>query len=160
MSVRLSVSLSVTVVSPAKTTEVDEPINLPFGLSTRVGSRKHVLDGAGVYVSPMEMGKFDGKLGGPFYSIGKLCRELCKMAAEPIEITFRVGQRKQVLRGSAHWRHLLNNIKPSMCGGDAVLLYHLFELRMFCHCRKLTVPFHHRAVLTGTTYREYAFTCN
>jgi len=60
--------LSVTVVSSAKTAEVAEPIEMPFGLSTRVGPRKHVL-----------------------------------------------GE-------SAHWRHLLNNIKPFMCGGDAVLL--------------------------------------
>jgi len=33
-----SVSLSVTVVSPAKTTE---PIDLPLGLWTRVGRKKH-----------------------------------------------------------------------------------------------------------------------
>ena len=40
-SVCLSVCLSVTVVSPAKTTE---PMEMPFGLWTRVGSRNHVLD--------------------------------------------------------------------------------------------------------------------
>ena len=37
-----SVSLSVTVVSP---TETSEPIKMPFGMWTRVGPRKHVLDG-------------------------------------------------------------------------------------------------------------------
>jgi len=37
----LSVCLSVTIVSRAKTTE---PIKMPFGLWTRVGPRKHVLD--------------------------------------------------------------------------------------------------------------------
>jgi len=31
------------IVIPAKQTA--EPIEMPFGLSTRVGSRKHVLDG-------------------------------------------------------------------------------------------------------------------
>jgi len=35
-----SVGLSVTVVSPAKTAE---PIEMPFGIWTRVGPRKHVL---------------------------------------------------------------------------------------------------------------------
>jgi len=35
----LSVGLSVTIVSPAKTAE---PIELPFGLWTRVGPMKHV----------------------------------------------------------------------------------------------------------------------
>jgi len=37
-----SVCLSVTVVIPAKTAE---PIELLFGLRTRVGPRNHVLDG-------------------------------------------------------------------------------------------------------------------
>jgi len=36
-----SVSLSDTLVSPAKTAE---PIKMPFGLRTQVGPRKHVLD--------------------------------------------------------------------------------------------------------------------
>ena len=37
----LCVGLSVTLVSPAKTAE---PIDMPFGLRTWVGPRKHVLD--------------------------------------------------------------------------------------------------------------------
>jgi len=37
-----SVGLSVTLVSPAKTAE---PIDIPFGLRTRVGPGNHVLDG-------------------------------------------------------------------------------------------------------------------
>jgi len=37
-----SVGLSVTVVSPAKTAE---PIEIPFGMWTRVGPRDYVLDG-------------------------------------------------------------------------------------------------------------------
>jgi len=46
--------------------------------------------------------------------------------AEPIEMPFgiwtRVGPRKHVLCGDAHWRHLANAIEPSMFGGDAVKL--------------------------------------
>ena len=38
----LSVGLSVTVVSPAKAAE---PVEMPVGLSARVGSRSHLLDG-------------------------------------------------------------------------------------------------------------------
>jgi len=41
-SVGRSVGLSVTLVSPAKTAE---PIEMPFGLRTRVSPRNHVLDG-------------------------------------------------------------------------------------------------------------------
>ena len=37
------VCLSVTVVSPAKVTE---PIEMPFGLRTRLGPWNHVLDGS------------------------------------------------------------------------------------------------------------------
>ena len=40
----LSVGLSVTLVSPAKTAAPIE-IEMPFGLRTRVGQRNHVLDG-------------------------------------------------------------------------------------------------------------------
>ena len=42
-SVGLSVGLSVTLVSPAKTAA---PIELPFGLRTSVGLGNHVLDGS------------------------------------------------------------------------------------------------------------------
>jgi len=41
-SVGLSVGLSATVVNPANTAE---PIEMRFGLETRVGSRNHALDG-------------------------------------------------------------------------------------------------------------------
>jgi len=40
---RLSVCMSVTTMSPAKT---DEPIEMPFGKQTRVGPRNQVTDGA------------------------------------------------------------------------------------------------------------------
>ena len=42
LSVCLTVSLSVTVVRPAKTAE---PMEMPVGLRSWVGPRNHVLDG-------------------------------------------------------------------------------------------------------------------
>jgi len=40
-SVCLSVRRSVTIVNPAKTAE---PIEMPFGMRTPLGARRHVLD--------------------------------------------------------------------------------------------------------------------
>jgi len=51
-----SVCLSVTLVSPAK---MAEPIEMPFGLWTRVGSRNRVLDGGPDL--PMRRGNFGEK---------------------------------------------------------------------------------------------------
>jgi len=49
----------------------------------------------------------------------------CAKTAEPIETLFgswtRVGRRKHVLHGRAHWRHLANAFDPSVCGGHAAL---------------------------------------
>jgi len=55
----LSQSVSLMIASPAKTAE---PIEMPFGVWTRVGPKKHVLDGVQV---PHAKGKFEGKMGGP-----------------------------------------------------------------------------------------------
>jgi len=44
----VSVGLSVTIVSPAK---MAEPIEMPFGMWTRVGARKRVLDG--MHIDPV-----------------------------------------------------------------------------------------------------------
>jgi len=52
-----SVGLSVTLVSPAKTAG---PIEMPFGLRTRVGPRNHVLDG--VQIPQWEGAILRGKL--------------------------------------------------------------------------------------------------
>jgi len=38
----------------------------------------------------------------------------------------RVGPRKHVLDGSAHWRHLANMSVPSMCGDVAAFLSNYF----------------------------------
>jgi len=59
-SVGLSVGLSITLVSPAKTAA---PIELPFGLRTWVGPGNHVLDGGPD--PPMGRGKFLGENGRP-----------------------------------------------------------------------------------------------
>jgi len=70
-SVGLSVGLSVALVSPAETAA---PIEMPFGLKTRVGPRNHVLDGA--QISPWEGAILRGK-GAPHCKlIGTLCGPL------------------------------------------------------------------------------------
>jgi len=59
-SICRSVSLSVTLVSPAKTAA---PIEMPFGLRTRVGPANHVLHLGPD--PPMMMGHFEGERGVP-----------------------------------------------------------------------------------------------
>jgi len=58
--VGLCVSLSVTLVSPAKTAVL---IKMPFGLRTQVGPGNHVLDEG--QDSPMRRGIFEGGKGRP-----------------------------------------------------------------------------------------------
>jgi len=53
-----SVRLSVTLVNPAK---IAAPIEMPFGLRTRVGPGNHVLDGGPD--PPMGRGNFEGRKG-------------------------------------------------------------------------------------------------
>jgi len=57
----LSIGLSVTLVSPAKT---DKPIEMPFELRTRVDPGNHVLVG-GPDPSPMRKGNFERAKGVP-----------------------------------------------------------------------------------------------
>jgi len=60
-------------MSPAKTAA---PIEMPFGLRTRVGPSNHVLDGGS---DPCKgRGNFEGERGIPLQSIGTLCGHLCK----------------------------------------------------------------------------------
>ena len=56
----LSVCLSVTLASPAKT---PEPIKMPFGLRTRVGPGNNVLDGG--LDPPVRTDDFEGRKGRP-----------------------------------------------------------------------------------------------
>ena len=69
LSVWTSVCRSVTVVSPAKTAE---PIEMPFGLRTRVSRWNHVLD------LSMGTGNFEEGRGVPLQNIGTFCGHLCK----------------------------------------------------------------------------------
>jgi len=106
--------------------KIAEPIEMPFGLWTRMGLRKHVLDGAQIPYANGQWGRTRPTT---------LCRELCKMA-EPIDLPLvlwtSVGRRKHKFNrirqvapmcphGRAHWRHLANTTEPSICGGDAAL---------------------------------------
>jgi len=115
-SVCLSVCLSVTVVSPAETAE---PIEMPFGLRTRVGPRNHVLDGG--QHPPWE---------GAILKVYGHSAGICAKTAEPIDLPFglwtRVGPRKHKFNrirqtapmfphGRAHCRHLANANEPSVC---------------------------------------------
>ena len=88
-----SVGLSVTIVTPSKSTEL---IKMPFGLWTRVSPMYHVLDRS--LDHPCEGAILRGK--GAAHRNRTVCRELCK-TAEPIEMPFEVrplvGQRKHEL---------------------------------------------------------------
>ena len=70
-------------MSPEKTAHW---IEMPFGVSTRVGPAQETMCWMGSR-SPMGRGNFERGRGGPLYSIGTLCHEPCKMA-EPIETLF------------------------------------------------------------------------
>ena len=104
-----SVCRSVTLVSPAKTAK---PIEMQFGLRTRVGPGNHVL--AGGPDPPMGRGKFLGRMGilllpnRVAWSIRRsVCRSVTLVSpaktAEPIEMQFglrtRVGPGNNVLAG-------------------------------------------------------------
>ena len=69
---QMSVCQTVTVVSPATTAG---PIEMPFGLRTRVGPRNHVLDGVQI---PTVRGNFEEEDGHAPTSPTILFRELCK----------------------------------------------------------------------------------
>jgi len=81
------VCLSVTVVNPAKKVE---PIEMPFGLRTRVGTRRHVLDG-------IQIRNGNGQL-----------------TAEPIEMLFGPGLGWAQVGYTLC--HLANSSEPSIYG--------------------------------------------
>jgi len=72
-SVCLSVSLSVTIMSPAKTAEL---IEAPFGLWTQMGPRNHVLDEGPD--PPWNGAVLGGKGEQPIVKYWDALRELCK----------------------------------------------------------------------------------
>jgi len=109
-AVCLSVSpSSYAVVSPAK---MAEPIDMSFGLWTRVGPRNHGLDGVN---SPMRRGNFERGQGAAHCKVQGLCAMSC---AEPTEILLGMwtpaGPRNHGIQWDAHWCHLANTIEPSM----------------------------------------------
>ena len=99
LSVSLSVCRSVTLVSPAKTAE---PIEMPFGLRTRVGPGNHVLDGGSK--SPMGRGNFEGE-GASHCEVYGHSEVPWAKTAESIKMPFgfwaRMGRRNHVLDGGS-----------------------------------------------------------
>ena len=63
----------------------------------------------------------------------------CAKVAELIEMPFgtwtRVGPRKHVLHGGAHWHNLANTIEPSVCDGDAAFYQIIFATCYFYFLR-------------------------
>jgi len=66
------------------------------------GPRNHVLDGVNI---PMQRGNFEEKMGGPLYSTGTLCRELCKNGWSDRDAIWR-----------AHTCGLDKPCRPTRCG--------------------------------------------
>ena len=98
-----SVGLSVTVLSLAKTAE---PIDMLFGLLSRVGPRKRIRWGL-----PMRRGNFEGGEGTVHCKVQGLSAVSCAKTAESLQMPFgmwtSVGPRKHLLDGvhvSAAWR--------------------------------------------------------
>jgi len=93
----MSVGLSVTLVSPAKTAE---PIKISFGLRTGVGPGNRVLDGVQI---PHGNGNFEGREGASHCKVHGPSVVVYAEMAEPIEIPFglrtRVGPGNHVLDG-------------------------------------------------------------
>jgi len=78
------VGLSVTLVSHAKTAT---PIEMPFGLRTRVGPGNHVLDGG--QDPPMGRGNFEGGKGHPIVKYRETLRS--SLQKQPNRLRWRLG---------------------------------------------------------------------
>jgi len=146
-AVAWSVSLSVTVVSHAKTAE---PIEMSFGLWTRVGQRNRVLDGAQI---PHAKGKFWGeravhcKL--QYTGTSVVSCAMFGMRRRGWSQAMKMGYR-------AYWCQLANTTEPCMCGGDAVLwrklhwsLIHLVTVTLFFELRLDTVKMNQNDTYLG-----------
>ena len=96
----LSVSLSVTLVSPTRTAA---PIEMPLGLRTQVGPRNHVLEASPV--PPMGKGNLEGRKGHPIVKYRDTVRSSVQKTAEPTEMPFgfwaRMVRRSRVLDGAS-----------------------------------------------------------
>ena len=118
-------------MSYAKTAE---PVEMPFGLTTRVGPWNHVLDGIQI---PMGMGSCEGDKGQPIVNY----RELCKND-EPITMPFGFG---------VGWAQ--GTIETSVC--DAVVACYQITLTM---C--FSVSFQYFAVLNIVIQLLNVFVCD
>jgi len=52
---------------------------------------------------------------------------MAELIKVPFGIWTRMGPRKHILDGAAHWRHLANTIEPSMCSGDADCCHYIIN---------------------------------
>jgi len=112
---------------------VQKSIKMPLGLWTRVGLRKHVLDGAQI---PHANGQLLGERTWPGMSDDTLpwavqkwlhlsvCRLGCDSGGPKkarVQSYSTGGATPMYPHGRAYGRHLANTIKPSVCGSDAAL---------------------------------------
>jgi len=98
------------------------PIEMPFGLWTLVGPRKHVLDGA--QIPPCNRAIIRRK-DMPQHARRHSAMRCLKMA-ELIDLSFGLCTQVCVVvpmcpHWRAHWRHPANTIEPPVCGSDAAL---------------------------------------
>jgi len=115
----LSVSLSVTVMSPANTVNRSW-CRLGWGLGWAQGTMYYIRSGPDRRM-PREI--FRGK-GRPIVKYSDSLRWGVQKRQKRSRCHSGLGlglAQGNVLGGGAHWRNLLNTISPSMCGGDAAL---------------------------------------
>jgi len=111
-SVGMSVCWSVTLVSPAKTTE---PIEMPFGLKILVGPGNHLLDGSSY--PPCDGVIFFGKGVSHCLQLQGFSTVICAKTVAPIEMPFglwaHIGPRNHALigvhksKGTLLWQPIL-----------------------------------------------------
>jgi len=114
-----SVSLSVTIVSPAKTTE---PIEMLFAVWTWVGRRPCIR-----WRSRYSMGKsnYVGGYGRHILKYRDFLPRVVQKTAEPMEMMFEMWSwmvpGNHVFDAGGLWRHLANSIEPYVRDSDAAL---------------------------------------
>jgi len=91
--------------------------------------------------SPVGTGNFKWEKGRPVVKyIATVCRISCAKNGwtdrDAVWDLTRLGPRKHVLGGDAHWCHLANITEPSMCGGDAAR-YKITLTTCCCRCKDI-----------------------
>jgi len=110
---RVAWSVCLSVCHSSEPCKTAEPIEMPFGLWARLGSRNHVFDGAQI---PHRKGQFSVRKGADHCKVYRhSVPRAVQKTAEPIEMLFGLwtwlGPRKHVLggvRSGATWRIPLN----------------------------------------------------